>query len=168
MIAALKRFWAPQPAVQQDDYDGAETSTNRKTRATSLKSEDRHLPPEKRRALVSRTSKTLSPSRPPSPIPSACPRGTGLQTRHSYAHSLQISGISCGWSVLSNEASTSRLRLVIPSPCPLCPLWWSVLLFMGSVHGVRASVANSSQPSFPFSRSTTRCSRPPRPAVPRG
>lgn len=37
---------------RQWDYDAAETSRNRKTKSTSLKSEDRHLPPEKRRALV--------------------------------------------------------------------------------------------------------------------
>ena len=52
--AAVLRFLAPWMAGQKDDYDGAETSTNRKTRATSLKSEDHHLGPDKRRAMVSR------------------------------------------------------------------------------------------------------------------
>lgn len=36
------------------DYDAADSSRNRKTRSTSLKSEDRHLPPQKRQALTAK------------------------------------------------------------------------------------------------------------------
>ncbi len=36
------------------DYDGADSSRNRKTRSTTLKSEDRHLPPQKRQALTAK------------------------------------------------------------------------------------------------------------------
>lgn len=57
MIASLRDMTRRLVGIRpmQDDYDGAETSTNRKVRATSLKTEDNHLPPTKRRALVSRT-----------------------------------------------------------------------------------------------------------------
>lgn len=49
------RFLGLGPRGQRDDYDAAEPSTNRKRRATSLRSEDDHLAPAKRRVLVSRT-----------------------------------------------------------------------------------------------------------------
>jgi len=44
---------------RQDDYDAAESSRNRKARSTTLKHEDKHLPPQKRQALVAKTRENV-------------------------------------------------------------------------------------------------------------